>query len=108
MVARYGPTEAAALLGVSRSTWHRYRYGQQCPPRSVCLVLATLEGWPVLWPGFRGWQYWPVDGRLYCNGLRDGFTPADIRSLFWLRQQVRELRRQGVQAETCPPCQGVA
>ena len=80
-----GCTDDAVIkkLGLTRSTWWRYRRGQQCPPLSVCGYLSALSG-VFPWTDWREFNINPGNGKLFHRDLKHGWTPHEI---VWLRSQ---------------------
>jgi hypothetical protein len=83
--------QVVSVLGVSRSTWWRYRKGQKLPPKAVCALLSVLSG-VLPWFEWRNFMINPLNGKLFNISLRDGFTPNSIMEAWWLRQEIRILR----------------
>jgi hypothetical protein len=80
-----------SVLGLARMSWWRYRRGQQRPPLSVCGYLSALSG-VFHWAGWRKFNINPGNGKLFFEGLRDGWSPEDVVSIHWLRGELASWR----------------
>jgi hypothetical protein len=85
--------DVALQLGVSRTTWYRYRNGQQKPPRSVCFFLRTMTGW-LPWSGWEKSFINQREQKLYVNDYKDGMSIQDLQSYWWQIQELAGYRRE--------------
>ena len=91
--AELSDEDVAEQIGVSRSTWNRYRNGQTKPPRSVCFFLRIMTGW-LPWPGWEKSFINQREGKLYINDYKDGMTVQDLQAYWWQIQELNIYRRQ--------------
>jgi len=91
MDAGLSDDDVISKIGTHRMTWWRYRSGQQKPPLAVCGYLSALAG-IFHWPGWRKFNINVLNGKLFRSDLRDGFTPGDVASIFFMRQELHYWR----------------
>ena len=85
--------DIAQELGVSRSTWWRYRQGSQKPPRSVCSYLHVLMG-HLPYPNWTRCFVNRREQRLYVDDINVGLSLSDLRAYWWQLQELQVLRQQ--------------
>lgn len=88
---RQASPELRALIGVNRSTWHRWMTGRGRVPRAVAALLKILLA-GELPQGGKEWDGWRFhDGRLY-DPAGQWHTPGTIRAWHWARQELQDMR----------------
>jgi len=84
--------EAAELCFTSPDTFRRWCSDRK-PRRCAMRLLAIYAGY-VPWPGWTGFFFNHHDGMLYHKDLKYGFTPGDLANLHWLKQELRETKKE--------------
>ena len=84
--------EVAVLCDVALKTVKKWRDTNKWPTTAKRLVM--LHGGFLAGSGWEQWQLHPADNKLYSPDLRDGFTPQDIESIYYLRRRCEELERR--------------
>jgi len=88
--ARLDDRAAEAFLGVSRSTFSRWRRNGN-PPEWARLLLA-IRGGHMPWEQWDGWYLTP-QGLVAPGQVGQPYTPGEILALPWLHGELAELRR---------------
>lgn len=68
--------EAAALCGVAKETYRRWRTDRH-PPLYAFRLLSVQAGY-LPWPGWEKWFYNGYDQSLVHVDLKEGFSPAKV------------------------------
>ena len=92
--AHLNPDQVCALLEISARTYRRYQRNPACIPAAVRLCLQLLAG--DLGLINNKWAHWslrPDTGELWPLENDRPYTPGDLRSIFWQRQQLRGYRQ---------------
>lgn len=86
--------QVCALLAISARTYRRYQKNPTTIPAAVRLCLQLLSG--DLGLINKKWKYWllrPDTGELWPLENDRPYTPGDLRSIFWMKQQIRGYRQ---------------
>lgn len=99
LVEELGDGLVCRFLGVSPATLRRWKTGKARIPQSAILALQLHIDGDLAALGGDDWQGFRLaGGQFYIPGWRNGWTPGNLRALFFNVQEVPALRRELAEA----------